>query len=698
MAQHKLFDLTDTFIGLTDAQFESRLKKLTLKEKENLYLESKDRYSDGKPIMTDPQFDRLEQWLESEMSPVIGTVGGGGNVDKLIHEHLSPMLSLSKIQVNDEDNFPLNEIEGWNTPNIYPLEATPKYDGNAIELQYNDGRLIKAITRGKKGKGSDVTSKLLLIVPSTISSKLKLEVRGEILVPLDKFREKYMEEFKNSRNMIGGVLNRDEDFEDIVKDSIFVAYSLKNIVDDGSIKYVDDTMNNLTKLGFNSKYTVPVKQINGPEDFRKVYDAYKKYRAESNFLLDGIVFKMPEEKRSYIGENNHHPKWSVALKFPSKEAITKILFNGDFGVEWNVGSTGELSPVGILDPVDLDGSTVGRVSLYNKSKMEQMGMFPGATVVIKKSGDIIPQIIRVEIPSPNASEYISKQNYYPKNCPACGSVLVVEITASKRDKAKKALLKDKDVNNKVKLITAIFSEAPSEHIMCKNENCVAKNTRKLALGIAALGIKGIGESLCADLVNSGIKNIFDFLNKDKMNTQSLSKFGILKPGRQLELILNGPKKLSKVELHQAIAAIQFESLGDTGSKQVAKMFANVSYSFEGLEKAVVEPFLDDNSTQTNMVKEILEILGDRGVEVVMPKNIAANAITFEMTGPTTGAGYKTKEELVQFLSNKGYVHTKLKEAKLLLTDSYSGSSTKMKDAIKKGIKIMTYEDLINSLK
>ena len=559
------------------------------------------------------------------------------------------------------------ELVSWFPASSYPYEATPKLDGSSIELQYKDGQLKKAVTRGDNGKGADVTDKLRNMVPQTIPSLKTLEIRGEAVIPVKRFpelnarrKQAGQNEFANPRNAVAGILNGGT-WE--VEFCAFVAYHIK-AHENGKTLFVENAMQNLTKMGFNKAFPVMVRHINTHNDFLKVYHEFKKYRAEeSPFQLDGIVFKMSENVRAAIGQTNHHPKWAVALKFPSKEATTRIN-----DTEWEIGAFGELSPVGILQPVELDGSTVSRVSLYNKTKMEDMGMFPGAVVTIKKSGDIIPQIIKIVSRSPREKEFIAKQNFYPKACPSCNQPLDIEQSKT------------------------------TVHIVCNNRKCPGQNVKRLAYGISALDIKGIGESLCKDLYNSGIHNIFDFFDTTKMSAQALCKHGILKPGRQLQLILEGPDQLKKVDLYKVVLSLQFNRLGDTGSRQVARQKAGVKYSFDGLEKAVIEPFKSNTSIQSLSITKLVEMMRDRGIDITEPVDVASDAVTFEMTGSPSDAGYKTKEELVNFLATKGFAHTKLKDAKLLLTDSHASGSSKMKDARKKGIKIMTYDELVATIK
>lgn len=675
-----LFDIEETFIGLTDAQFLAKVAKLDLKAKEKLYIKAKDVYYDGDPIMSDSQFDTLEEDLNRAGSKVTGQVGGGDDsAGKLIHAHYSPMLSLSKEQVNDEDNFAqtIKNILAF-FKGVWPLEGSAKYDGNAVELQYANGNLMKAVTRGKNGKGKDISTAMKLIVPAVIASNKTLEVRGEIVMPLQTFAAKYSKvtgkgdeaRYANARNMVGGVFNDDSIPAEKINDCVFVAYSVKMIDVDGTIKHVEDAMNNLRKLGFNNVYTPPLKTINNATELRAVYDYFKQYRADGEMQLDGIVLKMPESQRPKFGENNHHPKWALAIKFPSKTCQTRLKFHPPYGVEWNVGSTGELTPVGILEPVELDGSMVSRVSLYNKGKMTDRGLFAGALVTIKKSGDIIPAIIKVDEPSPRTKEFVDQQNFYPTECPACNSKLEIE----------------------------------NQHIRCINYDCIAKKSQKLANALQALGIKGLGESTCNDLYKRGVKDIFDFFDSSKMNESYLTHNhtpagldAVFTPGRSLDIILNASKSTRAVDLDKVILALQLPRVGRTISKEVAKMFAGVRYSFDGLESDVVKPFLVDSSKESHLVQKLVQILRDRGVTINMPVAADVNAIGYEMTGKTTETQFKTKEELVEFLKTKGYVHTKIKDAKILLTDSYDSKSSKMGTAKKKGIQILTYIDLLDKL-
>lgn len=641
---------------------------------ESLYLQCKDLYeTDGTSPLTDAEFDELERELKRRGSSVTQVVGGG-NSSVLKYKHMSPMLSLEKIQVNDEGNFPFADINAF-CKGKYPVEATSKFDGVAIELRYDFGSLQQALTRGKDGRGADVTRFLKMIVPNSIPRFETYEIRGEIVMPLDKFA-KY-NSTKNVRNFVAGVISPSRtDTSPALKDLVFVAYSVKTHSKD-RYSYVGDAQDFLSHLGFNKEFPVKVDTIKSPADIRRVYDVFKEYRGKSQFQLDGIVLKAPESMRSDLGYTNHHPRWAVAIKFPSTEVVTTILNFGEHCFDWSVGRTGELAPTALLAPVELDGSTVQRASVYNKEKIVELGVFPGAVVSIKKSGDIIPMIVSVLKRSPREAEYVSRQSFFPTHCPACGVKLDI-YTDTKKTKGD------------IQRVT---------HIVCENARCIGKAARNLSYATTAMQLKGIGESTAELLVKAGIRTAADLFDQTKMSPAKLVASGYFKQGRELEKIFEGIKATKRVDLDAVIRSLGINGLGRTISKQLANYLAGNSHSFSGLEMEVVGPFLNESSRERKLLEDMMQKMRSSGVEVIYPKEVVttANTIFYEMTGKTEGTGYKTKDELKEFLKSKGYIHSKIGEASLLLTDSYNSDSSKMSIARKKNIKIKTYRDLLEEL-
>ena len=635
-------------------------KTLTQAQQEELYVAAKDYYYDDDEVMTDSSFDELEKHLKKIKSTIFTQANVGGGMGQLIHPHMSPMLSLDKIQVNDESNFPQGSIEDWANGN-YPIEATPKFDGCAIEIQYNDGKLVQVLSRGKESKGKDITAVLKSIIPNTVEVKKRLEIRGEVLMTKKIFEKKYAGK-KLCRSTVGGIINSG----DGINDCTFIAYNLK-VHEGNDYKFTGDTMKTLTKLGFNKEFPVKIFTINNKHDFRKAYDEFKHYREfTSPFYLDGHVLKVQEDFRKGLGDTNHHPRWAVAIKFPSQEVETKII-----GCEFNVGYTGQISPVGLLDPVELDGSTIGRVSLYNKAAIEKSLTYPGAVVAIKKSGDIIPQIVAIIKPAHHVPA-----NFFPTHCPSCNSKLVDDGTS----------------------------------LWCKNSTgCEAQLYKKLCNGIDALGLKGIGDSTAESLVKAGILSIFDFFNPTKLNRKDLIKSGMFKDGKELDTVVSLPLALKTIELSDVIRGLQFADLGKTGARQVAKYLTKypdasfksfpenepqVKKMFENLEKKKIEPFLDRDSDTRKTLRTFIQVLRDRGIKITLPQD-TSKLIGFEMTGGTDGAGFSKKDEFVKYLEKEGFHHVGLKDAKILFTDDLKSSSNKMKDAAKKGVQIMLYSDALD---
>lgn len=194
--------------------------------------------------------------------------------------------------------------------------------------------------------------------------------------------------------------------------------------------------------------------------------------------------------------------------------------------------------------------------------------------------------------------------------------------------------------------------------------------------------------------------MFDLFDITLMNEHRLIASGMFKKGRELEKIIAAIRSVKKVELKNLIQTLGFRHLGKSVSEEVAKMFAGVPYSFAGLNSSVAEPFHDKNSAQYKAAVRLQELFESLGIEIDKPGKpveLPKGTIFFEMTGSPSNAGYKKKDDLVNFLKTKGYAHTDLSKANLLLTDDLSSTSSKMKNAAKKGIKIMSYEQLLNSL-
>lgn len=350
-------------------------------DKKELYRKAKEAYYSGSPIMSDEEFDDLEQELR-ESGDLVEEVGAKDKDAK--YPHPTRMLSLSKFQADKKTGkAPTEEAMQWMAKvGVSKFEVTYKYDGNAANIIYENGKLKMALSRGDGKYGRDITSKLIGKAPETVPYDDILEVRGEVIMMSEVFDTKYAREYANPRNLVAGLLGRDDSKP--LEDVVFVAYDAKH---DGDYLSLDD----ICALGFNSEYVPPSREFVPLKDsFDDLFDIMVIERENSAFPLDGFVLKVPVDERYKFKENDHDPDWAKAIKFKPEGVVTAVE-----DIEWSMGKTGEYTPIACLKPVDLDGSVVRRACLYNAGYVSSYGIEKGTRVRIVKSGDIIPQIIEV---------------------------------------------------------------------------------------------------------------------------------------------------------------------------------------------------------------------------------------------------------------------------------------------------------------
>lgn len=628
-----------------------------IKELENQYLLAKQKYYEGDPILSDYEFDILEENLKSLNSQVTKIVGSSNLKDAKFH-HASPMLSLNKIQVHHKIAFPTTAFLSWYNAfklSNSTLEATPKFDGSSCNLIYENGQLQWALTRGDKTKGQNILDKMQLIVPNTINIKDKVEIRGEVVISNSTFNEKYANAYKNPRNFVAGILGRDENNIDIMQDFHFVSFECR-IHSNNDYYHHPHTFQFLKENNFRIS---PLIETFEAKDFQSTYDIFESFRKQSPYQLDGIVIKFPESDRNKIGETTHHPKWAIAIKFPPLESITTIKT-----ITWNIGFSGEFTPVANLEPIDLDGTTVSNVSLYNYGNVIQNGLFPGAKVIIVKSGDIIPIVQKIIEPN-----FENKSNCIPSACstPDCKIEVQGDI-----------------------------------HLVCTNSNCKHRKLNRLTRGIGSFGLRNVAGATITKLFNAGFESILDVFDNSKFTVDTLVQSGEFKIGRQLDILMearNNPT--SKITLPLVISSLGFENIGGSTAKQIAKIFEGEQPDFSGLSYASYSPFLSKDSDEYKLVLKFINVLNSNGfkIQTEEKQTISTDSIKYELTGSPKDFGFKTKEEFVNLIKQNGYVHTGLdKSTHILITDDLNSSSSKMAKARKLGVTIKTYEEILKEIK
>ena len=627
-------------------------------ELENKYLTAKLAYYNGNPIMSDSSFDSLEKLLKENNSKVVNQVGA--KTKDFNFSHPTNMLSLSKIQTEKYDdgstNYMFDDFISWykkrtKIVGLLKLYSSPKFDGNAINVIYIGGKLTSIITRGDGEKGKDVTTTLKSLFPDTllvegISIDVEdiIEIRCEIVINKYLFDDKYSSEFANPRNYVAGVIGKDD--SDKVKVSELEPLPLHFKLNG---EHVSSDLFMSNEFVSTSRYEIEV----DPMNFIDVIKNYEKMRSEFKYQLDGVVFSFSTSVRLELGENSHDPEWAIAIKFIPDEAITSVI-----GIEWNISKTGELTPVLLLTPVELGGTIVKRVSGYNYGYVLYKKLGYMSDIKVIKSGEIIPEVLEVVIPSDDFSGI-------PTVCPSCGTTLVID-----------------DI-----------------HLLCPNESCGGKIAKQLARNCKLIELKGIGPKTI-EYFSDDFNDLIDVICwvRTKGNSDEIEKYGINFNSRSHDNFLSIFNNIKSLTYGQVIVMLGYDNVGLKLAEQIANMYFEIEPDFTSQTKVLVD-MLSTSETKQLVFEKVLQ-LESCGIKIEVPsvKVISSDTIFVCMTGSPKVFGFATKNDFVKECGIELIdVSISSKECKYLITDDYNSTSSKMKTANKKGIEIFTYGDFIKKL-
>ena len=394
-------------------------------------------YDRDSPTLADADYDRMYREVEEieERYPQLRgadspTMSVGGSVDSGFAEvrHLAQMMSL-------DDVFSLEELAGWETrmaeaTGIDDLEMTTevKVDGLSINLLYENGRLVRAATRGDGYVGEDVTANARTIasIPQTLTGTVptRIEVRGEVYFPVADFAafnearvEAGEKTFVNARNAAAGSLRQKDPAETAKRPLAMVAHGI------GFVEAGDEFTEPTTQMGWYKQlreWGLPVSPYTRLLTGRKaIEERIAEIGADRHGLvheIDGVVVKINDlDLQRSLGSTSRTPRWAAAYKFPPEEVHTRLL---DIRVQ--VGRTGRVTPYGVMEPVFVSGSTVERATLHNQDVVKAKGVLIGDTVVLRKAGDVIPEIVAPVVALRDGTE---REFVMPSECPSCGSPL-----------------------------------------------------------------------------------------------------------------------------------------------------------------------------------------------------------------------------------------------------------------------------------
>ena len=537
-------------------------------------------YNHSAPEITDAEFDALWDELKS-LDPdnqVLHQVGPEPLPGTVKVEHLFPMRSLDK-GTTDEDiiHFVTQSTFGGKR-----YLAQPKLDGSALSLEYVAGNLHRAATRGSGERGEDVTlnAKLVANVPLRLSQPIDCHVRGEVVMPLSVFEDKYREVSPNPRNLCSGALRQKHgDGKAEASDLVFWAYDVKFPNQGPDAVNDSELLSWLKQVGIEPAPWNIFESDTPQKEMITHTEKWSKLRPDYEFEIDGIVFKLDNlEQRDNLGMTAHHPRWALAWKFPSQEATSVLL-----GVDWQTGRTGAVTPVARIAPQMVGGVTVENVTLHNVGEVDRLGIKVGYKVKITRRGDVIPKIIE-NLGKATKSDLENrfhadgtpfKANLHferiniPKDCPACGRYLEME----------------------------------GAFLRCKSLECDARTARALTYWCRTLEMDGIGEKLIEALLDSGlVSTIADLYNLKHNQITCLERMG----DKSAQNVLDELAKTRKLTLSRFLHALGIERIGPEVATAISQHFT----SLEGLLKWVDEGQIVDLTSVDGIGDKVATIFKD----------------------------------------------------------------------------------------
>ncbi len=650
-------------------------------------------YVDNNPLISDFEYDQLYKLLEKfeKEHPGLITkdsptqrVGKGLIKDFPKTQHLVPMLSL-------ENSYDDADLIDWDRKarelsklDIIEYSVEPKFDGASISLIYENDLMLRGVTRGDGETGDDITPNIRQIKSIPLSASFskhniqQIEIRGEILMNKKNFKayndtliEEGIPPLANPRNAAAGSL-RMKDTAIVGKrnlEGFLYHVSFINNIDNNKKEIVhthSDMLKLLWELGFRSPQK-EMQVVKGIDAVIKVINDFENKRDDLPYEIDGMVIKVNDlELQDKLGMTSHHPRWAIAFKFKARQATSKLL-----AVEFQIGRTGAVTPVAKIQPVHVGGVTVSSISIHNEDYIKEKNLMLGDQILIERSGDVIPQIVKSLDELRDGSETAI---VFPKNCPECNQEL--------------------------------FKLEEEAVWRCINISCKAQVLERIIHFVSkdAMDIKSMGEANVRKFFEMGlikdIPGIYEFeinILKDKEG------FGV----KSVENLREAIEKSKQQPMHRLIYALGIRYVGETTAKALAQNIHNI-FDFQKMtEEALMQ--LEDvgvkvarsifeffkNDDNIKMLKK-LERLGVR-VEGAAPKVSEGNLSgqTFLFTGTLSKLKRTEAEEMVEAHGGKilGGVSSKLN---YLITGEDAGSKLEKAKKIP-GIKIMSEEEFLKML-
>ncbi|MDB9761094.1 NAD-dependent DNA ligase LigA [Pelagibacteraceae bacterium] len=579
---------------------EDNITKSYLKKKKLLKEYNKFYYDKDSPIVTDKFYDDIKKEiikLEKDNS----FLKKYGSVNDIIGfkpstkfgkiKHAKPMLSLSNaFNIDDIEDF-IKKINNYlNNKNLNLFFTTePKIDGISASLTYNNGQLVKGVSRGDGTTGEDILENLKTIkqIPHKILGKdipKILEIRGEVYIGKEDFK-KINEKFANPRNAAGGSLRQKNSSVTAKIPLQFFAYAFGKI-EPLSFKEQTDFLKKINEWGFKTNpYNYLAKTI---AEIKMQYNKIEKIRSSLDYDIDGLVVKINDlNLQTRLGNTSNSPRWAIAYKFSSVKATTRIK---DIIIQ--VGRTGALTPVAKVDPVTVGGVVVSNATLHNEEEITRKDIRIGDYVNIQRAGDVIPQIVSVEL---NKRKKNLEKYVFPTKCPSCGSQTV------------------KEINTNTKKVDAVRRCLDREY-KCQH---IAKEKLKHFVSKDAFNIDGLGKKVIDQFWDLKlIKTPSDIFNLDYTKIANLEGWGQL----SAENVKKAIKKSSNIVLDKFIYSLGIRHIGEENAKLIGNFFISIKKFTELL----------NNTKRKNLLKSIDELDGIGSAQLKSLDEFFSNKLNTEI--------------------------------------------------------------------
>ena len=640
-----------------------------------------------RPSIPDSTYDELLRELEAiearrpdlatTASPTL-TVGATANELFSAVEHRVPMMSL-------DNAMDFDELNAWHDRIVKSLGETQthgfvcelKFDGLAVSLRYENGDLAQAATRGNGRIGEDVTLNVKTIhgIPHRVeNAPAVLEVRGEVYLPISGFEELNNEQlekgealYANPRNTAAGSLRQKDPSVTESRKLAFWSYQLGEVVGGPQIESSEETFNLLKRLGL--PVNPELKEFSDFDDVRQFCETWMVNRHSPDYEIDGVVIKIADlVQREILGSTSRAPRWAIAFKFPPEEKTTLLTT-----IKVSIGRTGRATPFAVLEPVLVGGSTVGMATLHNEDQVSAKDVRPGDTVIVRKAGDVIPEVVGpIHADRPAASVPWE----FPKVCPSCGE----HLQRSQGD----------------------------ANTYCVNRHCPAR----IETGIShfasrnALDIEGLGERTVRLLVEERL--VEDAGDLFALTKQQLLEVLVSDSSNETLVtnLLTAIDQARECPLSNLLIGLGVEHLGPSTAELLARRFGNIEAislaeitdiaAIDGIgpviAKSVKDFFGDDHH------RAVVEKLRNNGVrldlvegEVDAPQILAGRSVV--VTGSLEG-WFVTREEAKQaIIARGGKSPSSVSKSTYALVVGTEAGETKLNKASDLGVPILGEAEL-----